>query len=207
MNEYAHIAERFGRDTANHQMTILHDDGLYRHLAFQQPGRGTYWFELVTAPGSLTFSGDGDSFTFRRDRDMFGFFRGSAYRGQPNMDYWAEKLTSGGRENGVMRYDSWLMEKLVREHVAEDIRDEMTPLGVGVAVRDMFKWAPVDDERATRETLESFEHKGYRFHDVWEWNFRDYHWWFVWACYAIVWGISEYDRVKAAPTTVQEAAL
>ena len=27
-------AEAFARDTADHQMTVLHDDGLYRHLRF-----------------------------------------------------------------------------------------------------------------------------------------------------------------------------
>lgn len=33
------IAARFARDTAQHEMTVLHDDGLYRHLRFQR----TYW--------------------------------------------------------------------------------------------------------------------------------------------------------------------
>ena len=45
--------------------------------------------------------------------------------------------------------------------------------------------------------LDSFEHKGFQFHDAREWEFRDYDWWFVWACHAIVWGIAQYDAVKA----------
>jgi hypothetical protein len=29
------IATRFAKDTATHRMTVLHDDGLYRHLRFE----------------------------------------------------------------------------------------------------------------------------------------------------------------------------
>jgi hypothetical protein len=39
----------------------------------------------------------------------------------------------------------------------------------------------------------------FRFEDTWEWSFKDYDWWFLWACQAIVWGIAQYDAAKAAP--------
>lgn len=38
--------------------------------------------------------------------------------------------------------------------------------------------------------------EGFRFEDTWEWTFKDYHWWFLWACQAICWGIAQYDRAK-----------
>jgi hypothetical protein len=97
---YPESGKRFAGDAAWHQMTVLHDDGLYRHLRFARSQvlgpvhvhTGMYYFDLITWPGFLTIVGDfGPSFVFSRERDMFGFFRGPDI----NPGYWAEKLTSG----------------------------------------------------------------------------------------------------------------
>lgn len=37
MSEHSEKAAQFARDTATHQMTPLHEDGLYRHLRFANP--------------------------------------------------------------------------------------------------------------------------------------------------------------------------
>src|SRR3954466_1726422 len=82
----------FGRTpTRPHEVTVLHDDGLYRHLRFRSPDHSAYWFDLITVPGCLIFRGDGDSFVFSRTEDMFGFFR-SSREGSINPTYWSEKL-------------------------------------------------------------------------------------------------------------------
>ena len=39
----------------------------------------------------------------------------------------------------------------------------------------------------------NFEHAGYRLSDFWEVNLYQYTYHFVWCCYAIVWGIHQYD--------------
>lgn len=46
MTECSEIAERFARDTARLEMTVLRVDGLYRHLRFSTPSRA------VSAPSS-----------------------------------------------------------------------------------------------------------------------------------------------------------
>jgi hypothetical protein len=116
------IAARFARDTAQHRMTVLHDDGLYRHLRFStRRGYGEYggyWFELITTPGQLVFSGDGESYVFRRLQDMFEFFRSGIYRDgslhvQPG--YWSEKLASN-REVSTS-----YSEKLFQQEVTESL--------------------------------------------------------------------------------------
>ncbi|KFK87785.1 hypothetical protein IX27_17945 [Streptomyces sp. JS01] len=43
-------------------MTVLHEDGLYRHLVFADPAGGFYRFDLVTWPHNLMLRGDGFSF-------------------------------------------------------------------------------------------------------------------------------------------------
>lgn len=198
MSEYPEAAARFARETAGHQMTVLHDDGLYRHIRFANPksGWGFYWFELITVPGSLIFRGDGESFVFSRSTDMFDFFRRSSWKGGINPQYWSEKLTSD--RDSVMKYDEKLFERQVKQHVVEAIRNGDAPRGIGAEVtREIFEWGDITHEAGARAELESFEHEGFKFHDVWEWNFQDYHWWFLWACNAIVWGIGRYDKVAS----------
>jgi hypothetical protein len=182
------IAQRFARDTAEHEMTVLHDDGLYRHLRFRAK-RSFYWFDLVTVPGVLIFKGDGQSFVFSRLEDMFEFFRGPI--GRINPHYWAEKVTSG--HDGIRTYDEQVFRTQVVETFAEDARDGV-PAGTGRALRERV----LDDEETyyesgARDALNRFEHKGYQLGETWEWDLTDWDWWFLWACHAIVWGIAYYD--------------
>lgn len=223
------IAARFARDTADHQMTVAHDHGLYRHLKFRHTGpnyASYYWFDLITVPGALIFQGDGESFTFRRTEDMFAFFRGSAWQGAPDLHYWAEKLTGRGGRNGVRTYSQDLMARLVSEHVAEVVDDgEGGTLpeyaGLADAVREQVLDELSGNESIDRRTVEQFRwwadpkaefrrprppRPDFEFSDVWEWDARDYDWWFVWACHAIVWGIAQYDaRDTAVPTSTPES--
>jgi hypothetical protein len=89
MSYYPKEEARFIKDTAEHEMTILHNDGLYRHLRFKKPGTRFYWFDLITWPGYLTIAGDMGTFTFERTEDMLTFFRGA---GDINPQYWSEKI-------------------------------------------------------------------------------------------------------------------
>jgi hypothetical protein len=153
------IAERFRRDTATHELTILHDDGLYRHLRLRSPRRGAYWFDLITIPGSLIFRGDGDSFTFDRDPDMFQFFRRRP--GSINAHYWAQKVTSG--RDGLMKYDDDKLTGWVRNYTVEAIRDSWAPRGTGKAVTGLLEEIALlggTDERGARDLLEEFSYGG-----------------------------------------------
>lgn len=119
-NPIADAAARFARDTAKHQLTVLHEDGLYRHLRAQQPGTGHCWFDLITWPGTLTIKGDMGTYVFSRAQDMLDFFRRSAWAGQPNLQYWEEKLDAGDTRTGVRAHS----EQLLRQHIAEDVTAE-----------------------------------------------------------------------------------
>jgi hypothetical protein len=57
-------------------------------------------------------------------------------------------------------------------------------------------------ESGARAALDGFDHKGFQFYDTWEWDFRDYDWWFLWACQAIVWGIAQFDGAAQEPRVV-----
>jgi hypothetical protein len=113
------IFERFKSETATHQMTVLHDDGPYRHLRFSSPESRFYWFDLITWPGNLAIKGGMGVFMFARDPDMFEFFRAKAgwNMGRINPDYWAEKLP-GGRDS-AREYD----ERVLRAELAGPLAD------------------------------------------------------------------------------------
>lgn len=207
MNTYDHISKRFQTETATHAMTILHDDGLYRHLRFAPTkGPSFYWFDLITWPHNLVFRGDGESYAFSRIEDMFAFFRSGIRRDgaiEINPGYWSEKLTS---TRDVMTYDEEIFRRRVKEHVAEAILDRRAPRGITREIRYLLEDGDITWEGGARQELDRFEFDGFRFEDAWEWNFRDYDWWFLWACYGICWGIAQYDAQKttigAAPAEV-----
>lgn len=206
------IAQRFQRETAEHQMTVLRDDGLYRHVRFRHPKRGIYWFDLITVPGALIFRGDGDSFVFQRLPDMFEFFRGSAYLGNPNISYWAEKLTDG--RDRVMVYDQEILADFVKEEVAEVVAAQKD--GTLAELEKEVQAEVLDylcgDESLDRHVVDQFEFYAndsdrfawpkkapdFQFEYMYEWRCQDYDWWFVWACHGIVWGITKYDAHRKA---------
>lgn len=195
MSEYPESAARFKRETAGHVMTVLHDDGLYRHVQFANPQYGgIYGFDLITWPGCLTIRGDiKEAYTFVRLDDMFQFFR----RQSINPGYWSEKLD--GDRDRVQTYDQASFEQQVKEHVVEAIRNGDAPRGIGAEVaRDIFEWGDITHEDGARKELENFSYQGWTFGETWEWNFRDWDWAFLWACHAIVWGIGQYDAAREA---------
>ena len=140
----ARAVQMFAIDCSGHQLTVRHDDGLYRHPAFRRPDTSLYWFDLITWPGHLTFVGDMGSYTFARTDDMLGFFlSGSGI----NPGYWAEKLQGdpGGRAS-VRRYS----EDLFRSAVSEAYSDHLQAVG-GLLLGDPTGslWAAIEDEVLT----------------------------------------------------------
>jgi hypothetical protein len=201
------VAERFQKDAANHEMTVLHEDGLYRHLRFTrvvtlEDGRrsrsSAYWFDLITWPGNLTISGDMDTFTFARLDDMFEFFRGS----QINPQYWAEKI------RGPSRVQSYSEDRF-RECVMDEVKATKSDYpGLADAVEDYFfgpfaEWN-TEHEGDALAGLNRFEYlpegtegQPFTFTDTWEWGLQDWDFRFLWCCHAIQWGIGQYDASKA----------
>lgn len=82
-----------GENFAAHALTVVCEDGLYRHWRCQAPGTYVYGFDVVTWPGYLCVCGDIGTWVFSRVRDMLEFFESD--HGGINPQYWAEKLQDG----------------------------------------------------------------------------------------------------------------
>jgi hypothetical protein len=197
---------RFAKDTAEHAMTILHSDGLYRHLRFKKPGTIFYYFDLITWPGYLTIAGDMGTYTFERVEDMFTFFRASS---DINPQYWGEKVRAGSGTNGTItkEYSEDLFKKHVSEHVAEYVeykglsKAERKSLIKAVKL-EILEGGESYYESGARDSLADFSevHEGSVFSDTWEWDLTDYTVQFLWCCFAIRWGISQFDATKEEKT-------
>jgi hypothetical protein len=205
---YPKEAARFAQDTAEHAMTILHSDGLYRHLQFKKPGTRSYWFDLITWPGYLTITGDMGTYTFERVEDMFTFFRDSGT--DINPQYWSEKIRAGTGTNGTIAKE--YSEDLFKEHVTEHITqyaeysdlDEADRAALIEEVRiQILEGGDTYHEQGARASLEDFnsefdnQRQSLRiFEDIWEWDLTDYTVHFLWCCFAIRWGISQFDAAS-----------
>ena len=126
-NPYAAAYANFLEQTKNHQLTVIQDQGLYRHLRMHDPEQGSIWsWNIVTWPGFLATAGDiADGFMFSRVEDMIAFFnvshRDYYSDGAPSIDfgYWAQKLR-GGRSIEVRKYSAKAFLDTVRDHLEED---------------------------------------------------------------------------------------
>jgi hypothetical protein len=191
--------ERFESDTAEHALTVLRDDGLYRHLRCQKPGTYIYGFDVVTWPGYLAIVGDAGDYLFSRIRDMFKFFESDGERINPQ--YWAEKLQGPGQDM-ARSFSERAYRQHVREwldEVSEDIFESERVEELVVAVeRDLLGGQAYHENEAHR-LLNEFEHDGIRIRDAWEWSLRDFDYRFLWCCHAIVWAIRKYREHQRAP--------
>lgn len=190
--------ERFERETAGHEMEVIRDDGLYRHVRFQKPGTMIYHYDLVTWPGYLAIVGDCGDYVFSRITDMFDFFTDHGHGINPQ--YWSEKLQAPKGDAAqkysydvfVARVKDWL--KDINEYGDVD-PDDMAGLRLAVDEQLLSSDDARHSEDAAFMLLRDFDHKG-RYIDAWEWSLRDYDWSFLWCCWAIVWGIDQYRAAQ-----------
>ena len=197
-NPYAKQWGQFRASTPNHELTVLHDDGLYRHLRMAQPGTGIWSWNVVTWPGYLNICGDiGSGFTFVRESDMLAWFDTRGYGdyhgdGSPHLqaDYWAEKLTAACRES------AWSFDPAM---VLTNIRTNLEERGVpGDELAEIMADATASSE--TEHELRSWLYEALEFSgwDTWEWDYRslDHH--YLLACYAIAATVRAYRSTADA---------
>lgn len=177
--------ERFAQDVAEHQMTVVRAAGVDRHLRFKKSGSTSYWFDVITWPGTLCIDGDCGTFVFRREIDMFDFFRTNGVDINPS--YWAEKCVSASRRE-LTEFDWDTFARNVNRHVEDE--DEAQREAV---LDELCSIEP--DEFGAVSFIRDFEHDGFRFTD-WETDSRIYAFHFIWCLRAIVWGIQQWDAAQ-----------
>lgn len=132
----------FKKSTARHQLTIVHDDGVHRHLHMGELGTRNWSWDVITWPGHLATSGDvADGYVFAHQHDMLDLFdtasrhpvvdsfdengRHSLIERPPwfDMDFWAEKVCGPAR---IRQWSPELFDAYVRETLFDPDLDATT---------------------------------------------------------------------------------
>ena len=203
---------RFLKDVANHEMTIIRDDGVNRHLRFKRPETLAYYFDLITWPGHLCYTGDMGTYVFSRIEDMFNFFRMSDYDWNKNPNglsinpgYWSEKILATDKGDGHEEWDEDEFKRRVNEarvrwvRLARDMgtkKDDRRELWE--AVEDVM--ADPKDESLCVARIYEFSHwiedRWFVFEDFFDGSMTRFTFRFMWCCYALAWAINMYDKSK-----------
>lgn len=192
--------ERFRKDTANHSMEVLQDNGLYRHLKFSNNGSSCYRFDLITWPGYLCICGDMHTYVFQRVQDMFTFFRSD--NGEDiNPGYWGEKLEAEESQSRARWGKEWSLDtftdsvkRYLNNYLEDDDGDEDSPSSQEIRAEAESELELIGDEFEAVTFIRDFECGNFRFED-WEGDDTSYTFHYLWCCYAIVWGIQQYDAL------------
>lgn len=200
----------FMKDIETHQMQIIRNDGVDRHIRFKRPGTNCYYFDLITWPGHLCFTGDMGTYVFTRLHDMFDFFRRENGEKWHRIDkrYWAEKCLAADRSDGLRKFSEELfnrevMEYLVgwirvhRDDTSKEERRELWDAVISDVIRAEGDSGGYRKQIAANDFCHEIRDDFYfHFTDFWERTVEEYSFRFVWCCYALAWGIAKYDQTQ-----------
>lgn len=191
-NPYPDAWRHFSEQTKDHELEVLHEDGLYRRLRMSTKGSWVWHWEIVTWPGHLCMIGDiGQGWAFSRDTDMFEFFRRRGDHrysdGSPWIDfrYWSEKTSM-----------PWTTREFSPEIFRAKVREALDETRLHPSeVKDLLNFAgEVESEEYARNMLASYEE--FLGGNTWEWNLKDFSTQFLLTCYAIEDTVRAWDERK-----------
>jgi len=185
--------EIFLNDVKDHRMTIKQDNDLYRHVRYKRDDSNCMYFDLLTWPGFLAITGDMHSYMFARIPDMFCFFRDKNLKINPG--YWEEKIQAENfYGSGVREFDIDEFREQVKYYLKEwhdvDLEKSITDT-LSFELQDILH---SKDEFEAIEAVRNFSFEDIDFCDFWEIYEKPYTYHYIWCCYAIVWGIQQYDK-------------
>lgn len=212
----------FLSDVQDHKLTILRDDGLYRHIRMARPNSGYESFNIITWPGYLCYTGDMGTYVFTRIADMFEFFRPDSRTPLRILDgidrrYWAEKVEGSDKHGGVTEFDfeRFILEvkrrrlALIRERGRDLDKEQRRELWDGITDEVIEPIDQHQSESMAYHYVNDFQfiksHSGYSPSrsdyfslDTSDWpSCQSYTFRFEWCCHALRWAIAHYDIAKA----------
>lgn len=197
----------FRKTTRNHKLIIHKDDGVFRHITLKNSESYNRHYHLTTWPGYLAVSGDMGEWVFTRLQDMFDFFRAGPYEqmGKISFRYWAEKCRAADKNTLIWAYDEDLYVQAIRSDMASYLSgfslSEAKTI-VSEAIYDDLFVPPETQDGALEKAMywDCPVNGGFPFQDFWDHRLQSLTPGFKWICYAIQWGIRQYDLEKSGNT-------
>lgn len=181
-NRYAQASRRFPEDVKEHVLTIVLDNGVYRHLICAKPSDCCCRFEIVTFPGYLVIVGDYGSFTFWRLNDMFNFFD----KNQIDFQYWCSKLVAVDKNDGAESFSEDEMRESLLDYMDVKSVDELSG-----ELTDLYNSGSEYDFGLNLQNCHEDN-----IYDLGSISVKEHSYYFIWCCHAIVWAIREYRKMK-----------
>ena len=199
--EYQCTKERFLNDIKDHKLTIIKDEDLYRHIRFSRPGSSVYRFDLLTWPGYLCITGDMGCWTFSRIEDMFEFFimadNDFNKKHVINPGYWEEKIRSVSKFGGpTTEFNSEKFKQGIIDRVSDYYEDnEEKKAECLEEIQDnVFRYLEEEHPQSIYQKLYEFKFDDFYFDEMPDAEVYTLH--YIWVLYAIVYAISEYNKIK-----------
>lgn len=217
LTDMAHCHNMTLKDIENHVLTIVRDDGEYRHLQFRAPESGKRFpFDIITYPRHLVISSQAGYYLFADRNDLFQHFRGNymvpdGHGGERiNAQYWTEKLVASDTGVGHSTWDDIVFEMLAENAFVKWLPTiKATPERL-TEIMKKFRDEVIDSnengEEAALVALKGFSVDGVR-------PFVEFDWrsaylpavTYLCCCIATAWGVKQYDAAKA-PAPQRKAA-
>lgn len=191
-------SDKFLADVKDHQLEILKDDGVYRHIRMSKPNTRCMSYDIITYPGGLLYRGDMGEYVFERVYDMFNFFRDTDGDLKINPSYWAQKCITRNHEVKEFSFETY--KSNVKDHFDmyfEDDDDNSHKADVWDEIETQLFSLKGDHECWAVYAIEDFYSKyDFNLDDFWEYDNKDYTHRYIWCLYAMVHAINEYDKEK-----------
>lgn len=193
------VADRFKKSVIEHEMIVVRNDGLHRHLTFKSPRTYNHHFHITTWPGYLAISGDVGCYVFARLPDMFQFFRGERI----NPGYWSEKLQSIERNGGYREFSEDQFHEAIKSDFDQwpfDDDEQKAKAWEALQESDLSEDSnPESLEDAVRTAMDyKCPVTGSGFGDFWDHQLEGYTFRFLWCCHAVRWAVGEVDRRRTS---------
>lgn len=185
----------FLKDVAWHEMTILRDEGLYRHVRFSRPKSNVLQFDLITWPGHLAYCGDMGSFIFSRVEDMFRWF-GRDWT-KANFGYWGEKCLAVDKADGIRQWSKKIFNDSVRQQIEGYFSENSEKIRLCLKKAREDRIFSCENECEAHEAYSEFRFDGGNpLECMWESPCTESTYRFAWCCVAIPWGLNLYWKSK-----------
>jgi len=209
------VKEQFLKDVSDHKLQIYLSHGVYRHLRLADPKTNCYSFHLITGPGFLLYRGDMGTFEFERVHDMFQFFESDdCEKLTINPRYWSKKIQATDVDSGHREFDREYFDAVIKEESANYLADSKeVPEEIYTDFMEEVKDDILDnlyDMHSVQiiQAAMDFTYEGEKpFADIWEYNFHKPTYHYLWACYAIVWGIQQYRKYQSEGAATYAAVM
>ena len=190
MDSRDEVLKNFKKDTAEHQLTILRNEGVYRHLRCHRNNAFMYRYDIITWPGYLSMTGDMGCYVFSRVPDMFEFF-GDGHDINPG--YWGEKVEAQDKsEGGIKKFSVDRFRENVKQAARYYYELDDDAVLTTEQLEDIQDVLDADDEWDCISRVRDSNHA--MFQDFWEYDNREYGYRYLWALYAILWAIRKYGE-------------